>query len=213
MKRQRQNKKLVLGLTGSFGSGKSTVADMFRRLGGQLIAFIDADEIAHEIIRPGTYTYDLIISVWGRDILKKDRTIDRKKFGQLIFGDYDVRKQLERITHPLIIKRIKQDIKRSSKEIIILDAPLLIEAGLERIVDKLIVVNASKSHRIKRKLTSTYLKRAEIIKRIDAQMPLADKIKRADFIIDNNKTFAETRTQVKKLWLKIKGEKNGKIRD
>lgn len=201
---KRNKKKIVIGLTGGFGSGKTTVAGMLRRLGGRLITYIDSDRLAHELIRPGARTYNLIVRIWGRGILKKDRTIDRKKFGQLIFSNHDERRKLEGIIHTAVIKRIKKDILRAPRRTVILDAPLLVETGLHRHVDKLIVVNALQGRRIKRLSRSRRLDRSDIIKRMKAQMPLEKKIALADFIIDNNGTIAQTRKQVKEIWLKIK---------
>lgn len=202
----KKNGKLILGLTGGFGSGKSTVAAIFRRLGGRFIAHIDADEIAHQLICPGTGIYRMIVAIWGEGILKKDNSIDREKFGRLIFSDKKQRERLQRIIHPAVIKAIGRDVRGCAKKVVILDVPLLIESGLDCMVDKLIVVNASKKSIIERKLGSAFIKRSDIIKRINAQMPLEEKVKLADFIIDNNGTIAQTRKQVKEIWKKITGE-------
>ena len=194
MKRLKRNKKrVILGVTGTFGSGKSTVANMFKSFGAELI---DADKIAHRVIRPGSEIYKKIINAFSRSILKKNKTIDRKKIAKVVFKDKKLLQKLNRIIHPEVIKIIENQICASTKEIVVLDAPLLIEAGLERLVDKLIVVSIHKKKQIERALKKASLSEADILKRIKAQIPLKDKIRLADFVIDNSSTIGKTRKQV-----------------
>ena len=194
MKRLKRNKnRVILGITGAFGSGKSTVANMFRSCGAELI---DADKIAHRVIRPGSEIYKKIIDAFSRSILKKNKTIDRKKIAKLVFKDKKLLKKLNQIVHPEVIEIIKNQICASTKGIVVLDAPLLIEAGLGGIVDKLIVVSIHKKKQIERALKKTSLSEADILKRIKAQIPLKDKVRLADFVIDNSGTIGKTREQV-----------------
>ena len=194
MKRLKRNKKrVILGVTGTFGSGKSTVANMFKSFGAELI---DADKIAHRVIRPGSEIYKKIINAFSRSILKKNKTIDRKKIAKAVFKDKKLLQKLNRIIHPEVIKIIENQICASTKDIVVLDAPLLIEAGLERLVDKLIVVSIHKKKQIERALKKASLSEADILKRIKAQIPLKDKIRLADFVIDNSSTIEKTRKQV-----------------
>ena len=194
MKRQKRNKKrVILGITGTFGSGKSTVANMFKSFGAELI---DADKIAHRIIRPGSGIYKKIIKAFSRSILKKNKSIDRKKIAKVVFKDKKLLQKLNRIIHPEVIRMIKNQIKASSRKIIVLDAPLLIETGLKGIVDKLIVVGIHKKKQIERALKKAKLSEADILKRIKAQIPLKDKIRLADFVIDNSGSIGKTRKQV-----------------
>ena len=194
MKRLKRNKKrVILGVTGTFGSGKSTVANMFKSFGAELI---DADKIAHRVIRPGSEIYKKIINAFSRSILKKNKTIDRKKIAKAVFKDKKLLQKLNRIIHPEVIKIIENQICASTKDIVVLDAPLLIEAGLERLVDKLIVVSIHKKKQIERALKKASLSEADILKRIKAQIPLKDKIRLADFVIDNSSTIGKTRKQV-----------------
>ncbi|MDD5167113.1 MAG: dephospho-CoA kinase [Candidatus Omnitrophica bacterium] len=202
MPRQKQNNlKIILGLTGSFGSGKSTVARMFRGYGARVI---DADSLAHQFIRPGTNGYNKIIAFFGRGILKKNKDIDRRKLAAVVFNDKRALKKLNGIIHPGVIKCIKDEIRNSRERIIVLDAPLLIEAGLERMVDKLIVVKLERKLQVRRIREKTSLKKTDILKRIECQIPLSQKVRLADFIIDNNGTIKETKKQValirRKLW-------------
>jgi len=194
MKRQKRNKKrVILGITGTFGSGKSTVANIFKSLGAELI---DADKIAHRVIRPGSEIYNKIINAFSRSILKKNKSIDRKKIAKLVFKDKKLLQKLNRIIHPEVIKIIKNQICASTKDVIVLDTPLLIEAGLERMVDKLIVVSIHKKKQIERALKKASLSEADILRRIKAQIPLKNKIRLADFVIDNSSTIGKTRKQV-----------------
>lgn len=193
MKRQRPPKRIVLGLTGSFGSGKTTVAGMFKDSGA---AIIDADKIARRIIKPNGPVYKKIIAIFGNSILKGNKDIDRDALARKVFGSRRLLKKLNSIMHPVIIKIIRRDIIRSRSHFIVLDAPLLLEAGLRDAVDKIAVVKADKEQQIARLRKKRHLKRADILKRIESQMPLRRKIALADFIIDNRGTIRETRNQV-----------------
>ena len=195
-KQSRDRKRIILGLTGSFGSGKTTVARIFRSLGAKII---DADKIAHRLIKPRTKIYKKIIDTFGKDILKKNRAIDRDKLARIVFNNKLLLKRLNDIIHPQAIRVIKEKIKASPERGIILDAPLLIETGLGKIVDKLIVVTITREKQIKRIGKKTGLKRTDILKRIEAQTPLRNKIRLADFVIDNSATIEKTKKQVEQI--------------
>lgn len=201
MKRQGE-KRIILGVTGSFGSGKTTVARNFKSFGAKII---DADRIAHRIIKPGSKIYRRIINTFGKDILKKNRAIDRDKLAKVVFNNKNLLNKLNKIVHPEVIRTIKREIKASSKKVIILDAPLLIEAGLRRLVNKLIVVKITREKQIERVLHKISLSKKDILKRIRHQVPLKDKVRIADFVIDNSGTIKNTKKQVNKirrLWWK-----------
>jgi dephospho-CoA kinase len=195
-KQSRGKKKIILGLTGSFGSGKSTVAAIFKSFGA---CVIDADKIAHRLISPGSKVYKKIINVFDRGILKANKDVDRRKLGGAVFGNKHLLKKLNSIMHPEIIRVIKQKMKASSEDVIVLDAPLLIEAGLDKIVDKLIVVTITREKQVKRVCKKTGLTRPDILRRIKAQIPLREKVRAADFVIDNSGTFEKTREQAKQI--------------
>ncbi|MCM8799393.1 MAG: dephospho-CoA kinase [Candidatus Omnitrophica bacterium] len=171
---------MVIGITGSFGTGKSTVAKIFKSLGAKLI---DADKIAHEFVSP-----------YRRRELK-DIVFKKKAYLELIC----------KILHPLIISKIKKELKKLNpkKNIIVIDAPLLIETGLDRIVDYLVVVKTKRSIQIERIKKKTGLKEKDILRRIRFQIPLKKKVSLADFVIDNNSSIPNTKKQIIKIWEKI----------
>lgn len=200
MKNKSEKKSLVVGITGSLGCGKTTCTEMLRRFGA---VCIDADKIYHRLLKPQGVLYKKIISAFGEDVLTRNKKIDRKKLGKIAFRNRTVLNRLNRITHPAIIKTMKDklsNLKESKRpKIIVIDAPLLIEAGLVEIVDKLIVVKLSKKRAINR-VRKLGMPKYEIIQRIRNQAPEALKIKLADYVIDNNGSLKQTKKQVKNIW-------------
>ena len=202
MKRQRQKNKLVLGITGSFGSGKSTVARLLAARKGATI--IDADAICHKLIKPGSKVYFKIIKAFGSGILCRGKKISRRSLAKEAFCNETRLSVLNKIIHPDAVKIIKQKISAAKRGLVIVDAPLLIEAGLRQSVDNLIVVNIRKYSQLKRLLARKNMPKSQILKRISLQMPLKEKVRLADFVIDNNGSLKETKNQValirRKLW-------------
>ncbi len=204
---------LILGLTGSLATGKSTVARMFAKLGAKVI---DADQLTHALLSPSGASFKPVIKYFGKNIMKGGK-IDREKLGQIVFDNDRKLKKLCQIIHPAVIQEIKRRLaafyKKKSDSIVIIDAPLLIEAGLDESVDYVVVVQASLALQLKRAVNRLNLSRAEALKRIRAQMPIQEKIQRADIIIDNRTTTTETQKQVKKVWEKLsKKNRSNKIR-
>jgi dephospho-CoA kinase len=193
MKKLKRNKKLVIGLTGSFATGKSTVAKMFKSSG---VEVIDADMVGRGLIKPGSSVYRKTIRLFGRGIADRSGNIRRPELARIVFSDKKALDRFNRIIHPAIIREIKRRVKSSVEKVVILDAPLLLEKKLDMITDGVIVVKASLDKQIRRAQKRSAISKSEIIARIQSQIPLKKKLGLADFIIDNNGTIGNTRKQV-----------------
>jgi len=202
---EKKTKLTVIGLTGSYGTGKTAVAGMFKRLGAVIL---DADRLAHKAYRKGSYSYRKIVKAFGPDVPERSGDLDRSKLAQIVFSNKVSLNRLCKIVHPVVVRDIKRSIKRisasSAKRVVIIDAPLLIEAGLQDIADYLIVVKTSRPTQLKRLIKKTGYSRQDIVKRICSQIPLSKKIRLADFIIDNEGSIKRTDKTVKKIWREIK---------
>ncbi|GLI50451.1 dephospho-CoA kinase [Tepidanaerobacter syntrophicus] len=195
----------VIGLTGGIASGKSTVTALLKEKGA---AIIDADKIAREIMSKGEPAWFEVLNYFGDEILNNDRSdIDRKKLAHIVFSDKAKLEVLNNITHPKIIEEIKRQVeeyKKAGKKIIVIDAALLIETGLDKIADEVWVVAANEDIQLQRLMAREKdITKDEALKRIKSQMPLAEKLKFADRVIDNNSSIEETKKQVDKIWTKI----------
>jgi dephospho-CoA kinase len=192
---------ILIGLTGSVATGKSTVAKMFKKCGAIVI---DADELAREVVQPGKPAWREIVRTFGRRILNLDRTIDRHALGAIVFHDKKKLRHLERIIHPRVareqIRLTKQAAKNDPKAVVIYDVPLLFEAGIDKRVDKTVVVAATRETQIMRLKNRNGLTRAEALRRIRSQMPLAMKRLRADYILDGTKNRASLSRDISRLY-------------
>jgi dephospho-CoA kinase len=191
---------LLVGLTGGFAAGKSTVARMFRKLGARVL---DSDRIAREALNKGTKTHEKIIRAFGPAALDRRGAIDRKKLAGIVFSDARARRRLERIVHPYVLAEIRKRARRSDRRVVVAEVPLLFEAGFDRRVDLSVVVSARRPRQLDRAARRGTQNRREAERRIRAQWPLAAKLKRADFIIDNNGSLRQTEAGVKRVWKKI----------
>ncbi|HOY10798.1 MAG TPA: dephospho-CoA kinase [Candidatus Omnitrophota bacterium] len=191
----------IIGVTGSYGTGKSTVAGMFADLGASVI---DADRIVHALLSTRGRCYEAIVQVFGPRVLTESGDIDRKKLSGLVFPDQGQRKILESLVHPEVVRDIKKQLAGLKKDrrvrAVVLDIPLLFEAGLQFLVDMTVVVRATQKDQLLRTASRTVLTRSDRLKRIRAQMPLRDKMRQADIIIDNRGSLKETRSQVQQFW-------------
>jgi dephospho-CoA kinase len=191
----------VLGLTGSFGSGKSVVASMFAALGAVII---DADDIAKEVVRPETPAFQEIIEVFGSEVVGNNGALDRKRLAALVFQDAAKREALNRIVHPRVRKRELELLSHyKNHPLVILSVPLLFENRMEHLVDRTVVVVVNEAERVRRLIEQQGLTPEEIQCRLHAQMPQEEKRKRADFVIDNSGSLDETRAQVEQLAAKF----------
>jgi dephospho-CoA kinase len=188
---------IVAGLTGGIGTGKSTVAAVFAEAGAVII---DADEIARDVVAKGRPAWCRIVAHFGRDVLLPDGDIDRKKLGAIIFNDARQKTHLDRIVHPHVMAETEQqliEIERVQPQaVVILDVPLLIEAGMDRGLDDVIVVYTPEAVQLKRLMRRDRLTAAEGLSRIRSQMPIEEKKVRATVVIDNSASPAVTRKRV-----------------
>jgi len=186
---------MIIGITGSIGSGKTTVAKIFSK---HQYTRIDADEIGHKLIKSNKIIYKKLKKEFGEEILDKNKGINRKKLGNVVFNDVKKLKKLNSIIHLAIIKEIKNQIKKiknkcGGKERIVVDAPLLLETKAKNLVDKVIVVKSSKKNILKRNKKFSK-KQIDTISKL--QMPLKRKLKDADFVIDNDGSKKSVEDQV-----------------
>ncbi|WP_042146330.1 dephospho-CoA kinase [Paucisalibacillus sp. EB02] len=177
---------LVIGLTGSISSGKSTVSSMFKDI---QIPVIDADQISRDVVEPGEDALKEIVSEFGRDVLFPDGTLNRKKLGSVIFSDNEKRKKLNSIVHPAIRKRMleqRESYLENGEPCIVMDIPLLFESKLTHMVDKILVVYVDEYVQLERLMERDNSTKEEALERIQSQIALKEKVKQADAVIDNN---------------------------
>ena len=193
----------VIGLTGGIASGKSTVARFLEELGA---VSIDADKVGHETFEPATESWAAVIDAFGKGILTPGGMIDRKKLGKIVFGDPRALVRLNRIVHPHIYEMLKariEDYRRRGEKMVVIEAPLLVEAELPQLaddVDEIWVTTASEDVVLQRLDDKGGLTREEAEARIRSQMPSEERLKHADVVIDTDCTLKELKARVKKLW-------------
>lgn len=192
---------ILVGLTGGVATGKSTVARMFQQCGAIVIS---ADVLAREVVRPGRSAWREIVTEFGRSILKPDRTIDRQGLGDIVFRNPRKRRKLERIVHPRVTRLqarlTRQAAKQNRHAVVVYEVPLLFEAGVDKRVDRIVVVTAPRSTQIARLKTRDGLPRNESLRRIDSQLPMDQKVARADAVLNGAAPLPALRTEVRKLY-------------
>lgn len=195
---------LSVGLTGGIASGKSLALQYFARLGASIV---DTDKIAHESIMPGQEAYAGIVTAFGRHILRDDGTIDREKLGGIIFADPARRALLDSLVHPVIIRILRLILRDQASScpagILIVDVPLLIECGLQKDFDKIIVVAAPPNLQRLRLMKRNGLSEQDAEQRLRAQLPLADKIQYADYVIENSGSRENLAEQVDQIYAQL----------
>lgn len=187
---------MIIGLTGSIATGKSTVAKMFEEMN---IPVIDADKVAREVVEPGEKAYQQIVDFFGTEILFPDGTLNRKKLGSIVFQNEEKRNVLNRIVHPVIRERMdqqKEEYLAKGFETVVLDIPLLFEGNRQAEFDKVLLVAVSEETQLKRLLERDKMGKEDALNRIRSQMPIKDKIPLADAVIYNDGTLEETKEQL-----------------
>jgi len=191
---------LLVGLTGGVATGKSTVAKMFKQCGAVVI---DADELARDVVKPGKAAWREIVRTFGKAALDPDRTINRRALGAIVFRNHSKLRRLERIIHPRVEREqarlTRQAARKDPNAVVIYDVPLLFEAAVDKRVDTIIVVTADRETQIARLKKRNGLSRAEAIRRIRSQIPLAKKVQRAAHVVQGTLPRPSLHRQVGRL--------------
>jgi dephospho-CoA kinase len=196
---------LIVGLTGGVASGKTTVSRVLKEAGAYII---DADQMARELVRPHTPAWRKLVRAFGKDILREDGSLHRKKLADKVFTNLRQRKLLNQILHP----RIRKEMERRAKEIgqkdpeavVVIDAPLLVELGDHRKMDKLIVVTSTQTQQIERLKERDGISSEEALRIFSSQMPVEDKVRLADFVIRNEGSLQETKKKTREVYKELK---------
>ena len=191
---------IVVGLTGGIATGKSTVAQMFKRCGAVII---DADQLARDVVRRGKPAWREIVKVFGDDVLNQDGSIDRHALGTIVFHNRQKLRRLEHIIHPRVAReeqRLARRIaKRAPHAVVVYEVPLLFESGAHQRVDTIVVVTADRETQIARLKHRNGMTRTEALRRIKSQMPLAQKVRGADVVLDGTGDKTLVRKEIRRL--------------
>lgn len=190
---------LIVGLTGGVGCGKTTVADSFKRY---QIPIIDADEITRDLVVPGAPILQRIVTQFGAGIVRSDGHLDRRKLRQVIFENPSKRKQLERLLHPEVRKQILRWIKTQSAPYCLVVIPLLVESGMDAIVDRVLVVDCDARHQIERVVSRDACSKEQVRAIMATQASSEARLAKATDVIHNN-DMAKIHTQVDTLHLRF----------
>ncbi len=194
----------VIGLTGGLGSGKSTVAEMLRELGAEIL---NADQIGHQVYAPGGPAYRDIIDAFGTQVLAADGTVDRRRLASIVFQDPQALQRLNAITHPRIREAIRQRLQELAArgvEVAVLEAALLLEAGWDDLVDEVWVTVCPPEVAARRAAQRSGISMEEALARVRAQMPVEERARRAQVIIHTETDLEDTRRQVEREWARLK---------
>jgi dephospho-CoA kinase len=187
----------LVGLTGGIASGKSYVASLLGELGASTV---DADEVAREVVVPGSTGLVQVVGAFGFEILLPSGELDRAKLGQIVFSDPEKRIELEKILHPLIKARTTQLISQQPSDIVVYAVPLLVEANVDYPFDTVITVEAGVENQVSRLMSSRQMSESDARARIGAQTTSAERIARANFVIDSSGPKEQTKLQVVEVW-------------
>lgn len=195
----------IIGLTGGIGTGKSTVGAMLQELGA---LSIDADQVARKIVEPGTIGLKEIVNHFGPEILLPDGSLNRQALGREIFQNADKRELLNSITHPLIKEDIAQQLKQiqqaTPKAIVVIEAPLLIEAGMVSMVDEVWLVTVPTQVQIQRVMSRDKIDYQAALMKVNSQMSSQERMAYSQVVISTDGSFEEVRRQVEKEWQRVK---------
>lgn len=194
----------IIGITGTIGSGKSTVAGFLRELGAEVI---DADEVGHEVYLPGSPGWEAIVEAFGEGILAADGTVDRQKLGEIVFQNKAALSKLNGIMRPLMAKEVQsrlKELRQKKTRAAVLEAAILIEASWSPLVDEIWVITAPESVIYKRLAAKRELSHSQVQARIKAQLPVAEQKKYATRVIDTDVPLPELEARIASIWKKLK---------
>lgn len=192
----------VIGLTGGIASGKSTVARLLREAG---VAVLDADQVAREVVAPGTVGHRRVAERWPQ-VIRGDGELDRKALGAIVFADPAARRELDSLVHPLIqeeVQRRTAALAAAGEPRVVYEAALIVENDLDAWMDALIVVSAPEEEQLRRAIARDGLSPADALARLRAQAPLAKKLARATFVIENSGDLAALEQRVREVWAEV----------
>ncbi len=196
---------ILVGLTGGVATGKSTVARMFERCGAHII---DADLLARQVVEPGKPAWRAIVKAFGPQILNADRTLNRAALGEIVFRNKVKLRRLERLIHPPVARkqeRLAKTFARTHPQaVIVYEVPLLFEAGVDRRVDRIVVVAANREIQIARLKRRNGFTRTEALRRIKSQLPIEQKAAAADYLLDGRTPRPRLAVQVKRLYRELR---------
>ena len=196
------NSVKIIGLTGGIGSGKSTIAGLLIELGAVII---DADKIGHDVLDTDSQAHEQVVAAFGQRILNTDGSVNRRQLGRIVFADRKALSRLNQIMHPLIYRLVKTKLRRYKEQgarLVVIEAPLLIEASWATMVDAVWVVTATKADVLKR-LEKSGFSRNEIMARIRCQLTESERIKMADVVINNDYSLDDLNLRVNGLWQEL----------
>ncbi|MBM4294697.1 MAG: dephospho-CoA kinase [Deltaproteobacteria bacterium] len=194
---------LKVALTGGAGTGKTTVLKMFQELGAPVI---DADRIAREVVAKGQPAYAELRRAYGPEFFKEDGELNRARMASLVFADPEARCALEKIVHPWMIRGIQarlEELERQGEPLAMVECAVLFECGIQDGYDRIIVVYAESEDQVQRLADRDHREPAEISGILAAQMPVSEKVARADFVVDNRGSLEDTRRQVENIWRQL----------
>jgi dephospho-CoA kinase len=192
---------LLIGLTGNIATGKSLVGEMLAGLGASVI---DADRVAHEVMRAGGSAFRAVVEAFGPAVLAADGTIDRARLGDIVFRDAGALKRLEAAVHPAVIAEVGRRIARATERVVVVEAIKLIETGMHRHYDALWVVTAPRHLQIARLMAARGLTEEEAVLRVDAQPPQEEKAALADRILVNDGSLDQLQQEVRRAWTQLR---------
>lgn len=196
---------ILIGLTGGVATGKSTVAEMFKQCGAVVI---DADQLARDVVKPDKPAWREVVALFGKAVLNPDRSLNRQALAAIVFRHPAKRRALETIIHPRVAREqtrlTKQAARKDPQAVVIYDVPLLFEAGIDKRVDQTIVVTTDRNTQIARLKKRNSLSRAEALRRISSQMPMAKKIQQADHVLNGAVPRPALRKQVGRLFKSLR---------